>query len=227
MACCQRASLSARAAVAQLGHKGFVHGPVRRQLVGTGPKAGGQPRQVGGAQCRGLGHLRAHHGHAQKVGLHLHQQVVARRTAVHPQFLERNARVLCHRRKHIGRLQRDGLQRRAGDVGARGAAGHADQRATGKAIPMRRAQAGEGGHQIHVLHIRHAAGQGLDGVGRRNDLQAIAQPLDGGAAHEDRALQRVASLARSGPTHATVVSKRDALGTAAVPVFISMKQPVP
>ncbi len=94
-------------------------------------------------------------------------------------------------------MQRNGLQCSAGQVRLAGAARQAHQRATRMAVPVRCAQAGEGRHQIAVAGVGHAGGQWLNLVGRAHQLQAVAQPLHGGAAHEDASLQTVGGAAPS------------------------------
>ena len=60
---------------------------------------------------------------------------------------------------------------------------------------MRRAEADEGRDQDHVLlgvcNCGHRAGRG--GIG--DDLEAVAQPLHGGAGNENRALEGIGALA--------------------------------
>ena len=64
---------------------------------------------------------------------------------------------------------------------------------------MRRAQAGEGRHQQHAPAVRHAGGQRLDVARSRDDAEAVAQPLHGGAAHEDAAFQQIVGAAVHAP----------------------------
>ncbi len=52
------------------------------------PEADAQPGCEGRPQGRGLAEVRAYHRNLQNIGLHLHQQVVPGRTAVHSQILE-------------------------------------------------------------------------------------------------------------------------------------------
>ena len=59
----------------------------------------------------------------------------------------RESGVGTHRVEHVARLEGDALQRGADDVGDGGAAGQADQRAAGVRVPVRRAQAREGGDE--------------------------------------------------------------------------------
>ena len=68
----------------------LVLGPALAELVLVGPEAGRQAGGVGGAERGRLGHLRADHGHAEHVGLELHQQLVGGHAAVDAQLGERD-----------------------------------------------------------------------------------------------------------------------------------------
>ena len=68
-------------------------------------------------------------------------------------------------------LEADGFERGAGDLGRAGVAGEAEDRAARLGVPPRRAEAGEGRHQIDLLRVgsagrRHRAG--LVGAARRS-----------------------------------------------------------
>ena len=73
-----------------LGHRRLVASGLapHRAHVRLGPGPGGHAREVGGAERRGLGHLGHHHGHAEHVGLELHQPRVLHGAAVGLQLLE-------------------------------------------------------------------------------------------------------------------------------------------
>ena len=60
-------------------------------------------------------------------------------------------------------------------------------------IPVWRAEADERGHQIHAAGIADAGRERLL-AGVADQLQAITQPLHGGAGDEDAALERVGGL---------------------------------
>ncbi len=61
-------------------------------------------------------------------------------------------------------------------------------------IPVRRAEPGQGRHEVDAVVGVQRAGQ-LLGVGRvLDDPEPVAQPLDGGAGDEDRRLERVRGL---------------------------------
>ena len=81
------------------------------------------------------------------------------------------------------------------ELGGAGVARQAKQRAAHARIPIGRAEADKGRHQINRLHRVRLVGE-RTGLGRLlDDLEAIAQPLHRGARDEDRAFQRVGALA--------------------------------
>ncbi len=92
--------------------------------------------------------------HAHEIGLKLHQQVGARRAAVDAQFGQRRRGVALHRHQHLGRLERDRLERRARDVRAGRGARDAEHRAAGMRIPVRCAETRKGGHEIRPRRCR-------------------------------------------------------------------------
>ena len=92
-------------------------------------------------------------------------------------------------------MQRDGFQRRPGDVGFVGAARHAHHGSPGMTVPIRGAQTGKGRHQIDVAGIANTGRKPFNLVRRAEQLQAVAQPLNGGARHENRTLQCITGLA--------------------------------
>ena len=81
------------------------------------------------------------------------------------------------------------------EFGGRGVAGQAEQRAADAGIPVGRAEADEGRHQIDALRGIGFVGERAGVGGLRDDAEAVAQPLHRGAGDEDRALQRVGAFA--------------------------------
>ena len=154
-----------------------------------------------------------------------------RGAAVGAERLEVGRAVRLERLDQVDDLVRDGLEGGAGEVGAGGAGGHARDGATRVGIPVRRTEAGEGGHEDDAAGVRHRAGQPLDLVGAVDDAQAVSQPADGRAGHEDAALEGVGHALASDPgavrCQATVASRPSGgVGTSG-PVVSSRKQPVP
>ena len=168
-------------------------------VVGRVPEADRQPGEVRGAERRRLGHLRPHDRHAEQVGLKLHQQLLAGGAAVDAQLRQIDSRVGLHRFEQVGDLEGDALERGAGDVAGGRAAREPDDRAARVGIPVRRAQAGERGHEVDAAAVGHRRRQRLD-LGRlRDDAEPVAQPLDHRAADEDAAFERVLGLAADLP----------------------------
>ncbi|MNS73797.1 hypothetical protein D3C72_1072480 [compost metagenome] len=75
-------------------------------------------------------------------------------------------------------------------MGQGGATGEAGDRAARVGIPVRCAQAGEGGHHHDTATVGHAFGKLLHLAAVFDGAQAVAQPLHYGAADEDAAFQR-------------------------------------
>ena len=101
-----------------------------------------------------------------------------------------------HRLEHVPRLVRDRLERRPRDVGAGRSAGQPHQGASRVHVPVGRAEPHEGGHEVDASGVRHRARQGLGLGGGLDQTESIPEPLDGGAGHEDRPLERVRDRGR-------------------------------
>ena len=112
------------------------------------------------------------------------------------------------------------------DVAGRRAARDADDRAARVRIPVRRAEAGEGRHEVDAAVVGHGRRERLD-VGRLlDDAQAVAQPLHDRAADEHAALERVLGASAHRPARPSSAGG-SSTSTGCVPVFCSRKQPVP
>ncbi len=81
------------------------------------------------------------------------------------------------------------------EFGRAGVAGQPEQRAAHARIPVRRAHADEGRHQINALHRVGFIGKRSGFGGVLDDAEPVAQPLHRGAGDEDRAFERVGALA--------------------------------
>ena len=125
------------------------------------------------------------------VGLQLAQQVIGRRTAVDGQARQLHAALARHEIDDIAHLEGDGLEGGAHDVGARRAAGDADDRAARVGIPIGCTEPGERGNEDDAAAVGHRLGKRLRLARTRDDLQTIAQPLHRCAGDEDRALERI------------------------------------
>ncbi len=138
-----------------------------------------------------MGDRRPRHRHLQLIGLELQEQVKGRRPTVDPKLRERPPAGRRHGLDDRTGLVRHGLHHRPRQMGPSCPPGDPDQGAPGVGIPPRASQAGEGRHQVQPVGVGDAAGQraGLGRVG--DDTQAVPEPLDGRARHEDGSLQCV------------------------------------
>lgn len=108
------------------------------QLRHAVPESDAEPGKVGGAESRSLDAVGALHRHADYVALELHEEVVRRSAAVHPQRVEGDSGVALHRVQHIRRLVGERLERRAHDVLSVHAARQSENRAARILVPVRR-----------------------------------------------------------------------------------------
>src|SRR5665647_2393298 len=132
---------------------------------------------------------------AEHIGLELQKQVVVRSSAVGAHVRRRHAGVAGHGAQKVGHLEGDALERGPRDVCRGGAAREPEDRAAGARLPVRRAETGERGDEVHAVARRHARRQsrGIPRLG--DDPETVAQPLDGRAADEHAALERVRAAA--------------------------------
>ena len=110
------------------------------------------------------------------------------------QHVQARGAVAAHGLKHVRGLVGDGLQRRADDVRPARAARKADDGAAAVHIPVRRAQPGEGRHEVDVAVVGDGGGDLLRFRRRGDEPHFVAQPLDHRPGHEHAALQGVARL---------------------------------
>ena len=96
--------------------------------------------------------------------------------------------------QQIEGLVADAFQRGMGEFGGAGVAGQAEQRAAHARIPVGRAEADEGRHQIDALGGIGFVGERAGLGGLLDEAEPVAQPLHGGAGDEDRAFERVGAL---------------------------------
>ena len=122
--------------------------------------------------------------------MELHQQIVRTGAAVHAQFLQPQSGISLHGGEHIVHLIGDALQCGPGDVCLGGATREAAQNAACVLIPMRCAEPGKGGHEVHTAIVRYVGRKLFDFGGTFEKLQTIAQPLGDCAGNEDAAFQR-------------------------------------
>ena len=186
-----------------------VLAPVGAEVVDVLPEPDREPGRVGGAERRGLGHLRPDHGHLQAVGLELHQQVVVDHAAVDLELLQLDAGVRLHGVEDLAGLPRGRLEGGPGDVALVDVAGHAHDRAARVAAPVRREQARERRHEVRPAVVLDRGGERLDVLGLLDQAQVVPQPLHQRARDGDRALEgvdrrRVAELPADGREQAAL-----------------------
>ena len=71
--------------------------------------------------------------------------------------------------------------------------------APGGGIPVGGAEARERGHDRDAAVVRHARREGLDVGGAGNQPEAVAEPLNDRAPHEDASLEGVLGAAADAP----------------------------
>src|SRR5438270_1657086 len=161
------------------------------QRVERAPEADAEPGEVGGAETGRLDDGRPVHRRIEHVGLELAEEVVGDGAAIHAEPRQRRLGVGGHRLQHVATLEGDRLQRGARQMRPRGAAREPEDGAARVLIPVRGAEADEGRHEVHAARVGHRARQGVRLGGVRDDPEAVAQPLHGGAGDEDGALERI------------------------------------
>ena len=161
-----------------------------RQLGVVGPEADRATGQEGRAERRRLGHGRPLDGPAEQVRLDLEQEVVGRGSAVGPQDVEMRRARRLERLDEIDDLVGDGLERRACEMGADVVPAVMPvmvPRASGSQYGAPR-PANAGTKTTPPVSGTEAASASTSAAAR-DDAQAVAQPADGRAGHEDAALR--------------------------------------
>ena len=176
-----------------------VSGPSGPDVVEGPEHAGLEPGEAGGAECSGLHDPWPLDRDVDDVGEGLQQPGVLDHAAVDSKTANRRSAVGLHRGHEIASLEAYGLERGASEMRGTGVAGQSIDCATGVRVPMRRAQAGERGNQVHAAGIGEAGRKGLRLRGVLDHSQPVAKPLHGGAGDEDRAFQGVGRFARETP----------------------------
>ena len=151
----------------------------------TFPHADGKPCQICRAQRRRLADNRSSHRLSEDICLELHQKAVAARSAVDPELRKRHTGVLFHRVDQIIGLVRNRLLRGSDDVLRFCTACKPDECASCIHVPVRRAESGEGRHEIYTARVRHLGCKILRVARFSDKAQLVAQPLDDRAADKD------------------------------------------
>src|ERR1019366_5083161 len=94
-------------------------------------------------------------------------------------------------------LVRDGLDCCPRKVGSTGALGDSDDSATRFCVPPGAAQTGERGYQVYATVVGDLRGERAGLRRLVDEPQAVAQPLNGCARGEDRALEGVVEAVHS------------------------------
>ena len=189
---------------------------MRGETVEIGAEAGRPPGQIRRAQGRGFHHHRAVDRTGQDIGEELHGDGAGGHAAIDAQDgggAARHRPVGMHGREQVAGLVADRFQRRTRKFRRSGIAGEPEDRGPRLRIPIGRAQADKGGHQVDLLGRIGALGQAVDLRCLGDDLEAVAQPLHRGSGDENRAFQRVGafSLELIGDGGEQPVARDDAL----------------
>ena len=130
----------------------------------------------------------------------LEQQVHHGSPAVHPDHT-RGRTGRPHGFQDVSDLESHGLDHGPGQMGSPDPSGEPRDRAPGRWVPMRTAQAGERGDDDDALGGVDRPGQWLELRRLVDDAEPVAQPLHPGSGHEDRTLHgvghRAAAILRS------------------------------
>ncbi len=165
------------------------------KLRRAGPDAECDAREPRGTERRGLDHVRPLDRDAQHIGLELHQPIVGRGAAVHPERRYREPSGECHRVEQICAAEGHGLEPRTHQVRTSRPAGDPRDGATSFGLPIWRAESHKGRHEMDPAGVAHAAGECLALRRRRDDPETVAQPLHRRTGDEDTPLERVGGLA--------------------------------
>ena len=128
-----------------------------------------------------------------------HEIGVARGAAVDPQLRQGSAAVLTHGVDHIEDLEGDGLVRRLDEFRPARRARHAEHASLGFRTPMRRAQPGECGNEVHAALGIGGVTQIRDLFGVGDELKIVAQPCLDRAGVRHIALEHVFGNAAHAP----------------------------
>lgn len=123
------------------------------QFIQALPDTDGEPGQVGSTERGGVCSGVVQHGLTQNIGLKLHERIVPARSAIREQGAQFNTCLGLHHIKHIPYLVRNCLNRRARHVRGGGATCQSGYQAARRIVPVRRAQARQGGNQVEPIGL--------------------------------------------------------------------------
>ena len=145
------------------------------------------------------GSLGRAHLQAGDIGHELHQEAVAHRAAIGVDRFQLQPGFAFHQLEHIIHNIRDRFQRGPHHMGAGGGRGQAQNPGPGIRPPIRRAQPHKSRHQVNPGRIAHRQRQAFGFFRRLDQLQLVAQPLDGGAGKIDDAFEGIGRLVIKNP----------------------------
>ena len=160
-------------------------------VVRIAVKADREPGEQGGTEGGRLPVFRSEDAHIGNVGLELHEQVVCPCATVHPERPRAAAHVARHGGDEIFRLVGNRFQGGADDVTARHAAGQTHERTRRFTVPVRRAQSGKGGDEVHPAAVGDLGGKIFTVAGLVEKAHLVPQPLHDGTPDEHAAFQRI------------------------------------
>ena len=172
----------------------MIEPPVVGELRRLRIKPRRQSREIGRAQRRRFLNHRTIDRRIEQVCKTLHGPVRCRHAAIDAQHCRCHIGfrpIGAHRRPQIERLVADAFQRGMCEFSRTSVAREAEQRAAHIGIPIGRAKADKGRHQIDRLRGIRLIGERPGFGGMFDDAEPVPQPLYGGARNEDRAFQRV------------------------------------
>jgi len=117
------------------------------------PKANSEACKISCAQRGGFKHSWTNNGHAEHVGLELHQEVVGGGAAVDAQFIKNNIRIGLHHVENIGDLESNAFERSAREVAGGRPASESRDGAASILIPVRRTKASKSWDEIDAATI--------------------------------------------------------------------------
>ena len=157
-----------------------------RGAQASSPRARARPRRCAGVASASAWRNVAVRGHAT-VDLHPADVASPRR---------------ARRPRQVGAPVRDSLEHGAHDVGPVRPAGQADERAAGAVVPVRRAEAEQRRARTRRRRCRRTTRRrASDCLGRVDQAEVVAQPLDVRAGGEHHALEAPASVPADAPRH--------------------------
>ena len=176
------------------GAEAAVEAPHFADGVQRGKDARLQSRRVSRAQGRGFGDHGAMHFASQNISQIPQQKIVGDHAAIDAQQIQFDS-VGGDGVHEVPGLITDRKQGGGDDFRDAAVAGQAVDGAPGVRVPMGRAEAGEGRHEINPGVFGTVLRKLLRFGAVREQMQFIAQPLHGRAGHEDAAFHGIAGFA--------------------------------